>query len=135
MPQSESEVQRTIRLGASKRNWILWRNNVGKGWVAPPNRTRLVGRGERVVAAPGDVVLRQPYRVTWGLTIGASDLIGIRPLTITKKMVGRMMGQFAAAEVKTGLGRVAKKQQTFIDAVLNAGGWAGVVRGEEDLDK
>jgi hypothetical protein len=52
---------------------------------------------------------------------GGSDIIGIAP-----------GGRFIALEVKTETGRVSKEQRNFIDAVLRAGGVAGVVRSAED---
>lgn len=48
---------------------------------------------------------------------GASDLIGYT-----------QQGQFAALEVKTDRGRPTAEQLSFIQAVLQAGGRAGIVR-------
>lgn len=48
---------------------------------------------------------------------GASDLCG-----------WTRDGRFAALEVKTETGRIRKGQPEFIQAVLNAGGRAGIVR-------
>ena len=57
-----------------------------------------------------------PVRYGFGPN-GASDLIG-----------WTHDGRFAALEVKTDKGAIRKGQPEFIQAVLNAGGRAGVVR-------
>jgi hypothetical protein len=56
-----------------------------------------------------------------GLTKGGSDIIGIAP-----------DGRFLAVEVKTTTGRIRPEQQLFIDAVIAAGGVAGVARSVEE---
>lgn len=54
--------------------------------------------------------------------VGGSDLIG-----------WTRDGRFAAIEVKTPTGRVRPEQQSFIDAVIKAGGRAGVARSVDDV--
>lgn len=68
--------------------------------------------------------------VRFGLHKGSSDLIGWRTVTITPEHVGQRLAVFAAIEVKAPDGRhpVTPEQETFIRAVLNAGGLAGVAR-------
>ncbi len=51
---------------------------------------------------------------------GGTDLIGI------------CRGRFLAVEVKTSTGRATTEQQRFINAVLTAGGIAGIVRSPEE---
>lgn len=130
---TEANIQREVMLAASQGGDTLWRNNVGKGWVAPPNRTIRATKPMTVRLNPGDVVLRDAFRITWGLTPGSSDLIGIRPTIITPEMVGQIRGLFLALEVKTPRGRVTGEQRTFIQHVLGRGGIAKVVRGVEDI--
>lgn len=55
--------------------------------------------------------------VKFGLCVGSSDLIGIAP-----------GGRFCAFEVKTDTGRATIEQKRFINAVIAAGGIAGIVR-------
>ena len=59
--------------------------------------------------------------IRYGLAVGSSDLIGIAP-----------DGRFLALEVKTKRGRPTKEQLLFINAVLKAGGIAGIVRSPEE---
>ncbi len=69
------------------------------------------------------------------LTPGASDLIGIKRVTITPEMVGQTIAVFAAVEVKTAVGDVKPEQENFIEKVKKYGGLAGVARSPDDLAK
>lgn len=55
--------------------------------------------------------------IQYGLCVGSSDIIGVTP-----------DGRFLAVEVKAKTGRPTKQQILFINAVLKAGGIAGIVR-------
>ena len=59
--------------------------------------------------------------IRFGLAVGSSDLIG---WTAT--------GKFLAIEVKRPYGKPTKDQRRFLDAVITAGGIAGVARSVED---
>lgn len=84
---SEAAVQNAIRLEATRGGARLWRNNVGAY-----NKDHPPSPGTR-----------------WGLCndspqmndhIKSADLIGIKPVLITDTMVGSIIGQFVAREVK-----------------------------------
>lgn len=47
-------------------------------------------------------------------------------------MVGQQVAVFTSIEVKSERGRVKPEQQQWLDAVLSAGGIAGVARSVED---
>jgi len=70
--------------------------------------------------------------VSFGLCKGSADLIGWRTVTITPEMVGQQVAVFTSIEVKSERGRLAAEQQQWLDAVLSAGGIAGVARSVED---
>jgi hypothetical protein len=70
--------------------------------------------------------------VQFGLTKGASDLIGFESVTITPEMVGHRVAVFTALEVKGPKGNVSPEQREFLKAVEDAGGIAAVVRSVED---
>lgn len=118
--KSESQVQDAVRLAASKAGWLLWRNNVGAG------------------------KLDNGSFIRWGLandtkamneSLKSSDLIGIRPVLITQEMVGSVIGQFVAREVKregwrrTGSDR-EQAQDAFIQLVNSRGGDAAFTTGD-----
>lgn len=89
-------------------------------------------RNKRRLAAP--VGSQVPIMLGWGQD-GASDWVGYRSLTITPAMVGKRIAQFVAIEAKRATGGVVSPaQETFLNAVKDAGGVAGVARNAEDAE-
>ena len=82
---SETRVQTSIRLEASQKGARLWRNNVG---ATTTDEGSFIRYGLANDSKKMNAVLK------------SSDLIGIRPVTITAVMVGTIIGQFVAREVK-----------------------------------
>lgn len=94
----------------------LFRNNCGFGWQA-------VGTKK---LDNGDMILRQPRLIRFGLFKGSADYIGWVSVTITPEMVGQTLAVFTAMEFKkTGGGKRSQEQKNFIKAVKAAGGRAG----------
>lgn len=120
----ESAVQASMRKAVGLLPWTrLFRNNRGVGWQGP-----LIDKSGRTVT----ISPAQP--VEYGLTDGASDLIGLTQVTITPEMVGRTLAVFTAAEVKRpNNSKVPEHQQHFVDFVNGFGGIAGVVRTDAEL--
>jgi hypothetical protein len=103
---TEQDIMRSIML--APHGCRLWRNNTG---AIKDETGRLV---------------------RFGLCTGSSDLIGIRPITITADMVGTRVGVFTAIEVKTPKGKPTVEQINFIQHVKGLGGIAGVARSVGD---
>ena len=82
---NEATVQAKVRLMASQKGWILWRNNVG---VLLDSR----GIPVRFGLANDSKLVNKSYK--------SADLIGIRPIFITQDMVGTTIGQFVSRECK-----------------------------------
>ena len=61
---------------------MVWRNNTGK-FRSMNDPQRIVSVGQ----------------------VGSADIIGVQPVTITPEMVGKVIGQAIAIEVKTPKGR------------------------------
>jgi hypothetical protein len=120
---SERGIQQDIRL-ALGMDVTLFRNNTGSAWM-----------GDVVKLPSGDVLIRNPRPVQFGLVKGGSDLIGWTEKIVTPDMVGKKVPIFTGLEVKTDNGRVTKEQVNFINAVNNAGGFAGVVRSIDQAKK
>jgi hypothetical protein len=70
--------------------------------------------------------------VQFGLARGSADLIGWRTVEVTPDMVGQRLAVFTSIEVKTPTGRLTPQQRNWLDAVLKAGGIAGVARSVAD---
>lgn len=70
--------------------------------------------------------------VQFGLARGSADLIGWRTVTVTPDMVGQRLAVFTSIEVKTPTGRLTPQQRNWMQAVLAAGGIAGVARSISD---
>ena len=114
MSTREQVLQQDIRAQLGRNPKLrIFRNNVGK---AIP-----VGRGHK-----------RP--VDYGLCQGSSDLIGFRAVEVTPEMVGTVVAQFIAIEVKTPEGRVSEGQGTFLRMVEELGGLAMVARSLNDVE-
>ncbi len=112
-----------IMIALSGAGFIPFRNNTGLGWSG-----RVISKDP----ANNTVLLADARPVKFGLTNGASDLIGLKTIVVTPDMVGKKVAVFCAWEVKSGTGRATTEQKNFIEFVRNAGGIAEVVRSEQD---
>ena len=81
----EASVQAAIRVAASQKGMLLFRNNVG---VLKDER----GVPVRYGLANDSAAMNKACK--------SSDLVGILPVTITPAMVGSVVGQFCAIECK-----------------------------------
>jgi len=119
----EHIVQANIRVEAAEKGMVLWRNNVGLAFDdrGNPIRFGLANDSSKM-----------------NKNIKSSDLIGIRPVTITLPMLGTTIGQFVAREVKRaewtykGTQREAA-QAKFLELILLYGGDAGFASGPGTL--
>jgi hypothetical protein len=110
MAGNETEISNQIRLVASKKGWVLMRNNRGKFRTLD---------GKRIIEA--------------GLSIkGSSDFIGWQSVIITPGMIGQKIAIFIAVEVKATT-KATPEQKHFLDMVQKAGGKAILAKSEGDL--
>ena len=111
----------------------LFRNNRGQFYTLDcvKKLTGLLFSGQFKAAV--DYARHSLRQVRAGLEApGSSDCIGWTSVIITPEMVGQRVAVFTALEVKTTKGRATADQVNFIDAVLAAGGRAGVVRSDTE---
>lgn len=119
----ESTTTSFVRLDAAQQGDVLWRNNVGV-------LKDLTGRPVRYGLANDTPAMNK--------VIKSSDLIGIHPLLITPQMVGMIIGQFLAIEMKeegwvfNHLEEREVAQKNFHDIVRKNGGRAGFATGVAD---
>ena len=114
---SENDTSQQMLINARQFEVILMRNNNG---ACMDDTGRLVRYGL------GNTSPNQEFT--------SSDFIGIRRVLITQEMVGTVIGQFAAIEMKKrswnpfkNLDAHEEKQNTFLQWVKNNGGFAEFV--------
>jgi hypothetical protein len=113
---SEISVQKKIQTTFGKLPDIrLFRNNVGQGFQGKPQWLE-----------SGNLLLKYPRRINFGLCKGSSDLIGFRRRTITQDMVGQSIAQFVALEVKNhSRAKRRDDQQKFTKITQDLGALSG----------
>lgn len=129
----ESPVQKRGWLALAAMGALVWRLNTGKAWV---------GRGKPVRTTDGAVKLygAQPIALGFGLfngdpVVGAGDLIGAVPVTITQTMVGRTVLVFGSFEAKrSDGGRRSTAQKDWAKTIADAGGIAGFFSSPEEAE-
>lgn len=120
----ESAAASHIRLFAAKNAIELWRNNVGV-------LLDETGRPVRYGLANESAQLN--------MRVKSSDYIGITPVYITERMLGRIAGIFTAVETKNtdwqfrASDERAVAQKAFHDIVRRAGGRAGFARDVQEF--
>ncbi len=132
--EDESWAQQNARFTIARAGGLAWRNNVG----ATPTK---INAHCPKCHLDFEVLQRM---IRYGLCndshqmnamFKSSDLIGVMPRLITTQMVGSIIGQFLAVEVKkpnwhyTGKGREVQ-QQAYLSLVAGKGGIAQFSTGE-----
>lgn len=104
----ETKIMNEVSTTLSTKNYVVYRNNVGE--------------------------LHTPYGgyIKFGLCVGSSDLIGIKPIVIKPDDVGKTIGVFCAFEVKTEKGNLDDDQKDFINTIKRLGGITDVLRSISD---
>lgn len=125
---SETPLMREMLIEASRLGARLFRQNTGVGWIGKAKR---ISRACSIPVKPGDVVISAARPFHAGFE-GLSDLGGWVPVVVTPDMVGKTIAVYAQVEVKDGA-RVTEAQRRWIEAVLKAGGRAGIARNMSDL--
>jgi hypothetical protein len=110
--RSEAAVTNDVRLEASRQGMRLWRNNVGQ--LNDEN-----GRPVRYGLANDSPQVNKVMK--------SADLIGIRPVLVTRAHEGQTIGQFVSIECKAEGWRYAgtpreEAQQNWATLVLSLGG-------------
>lgn len=120
---SEAAVQSIVRLEATRAGARLWRNNVGATHTPEGSFIRYGLANESTAV---------------NSRIKSADLIGIRPILITRDHVGCIIGQFLSREVKAGNWRYTGNdrelaQLRWAELILSLGGDAAFTTGEGTL--
>lgn len=84
---------------AIKDNPYVFKNDCGQGYHGGQRFTAKTSGPIHVQA--GDIIIKNPTPVKYGLEVGSGDLIGWRPIKITPELVGKTIGVFLSIEIKT----------------------------------
>ena len=106
MSQPEAILLNEIRLAVQKAvpEARLFRNHAGLFWA-----------GKVVRREGSNVLLQAAQQIHAGLHVGAADLIGWQPVTITPDMVGKTVAVFASLEIKTPGARRSDDKERWDD--------------------
>lgn len=120
---SEAAVQAVVRLEASRKGVLLWRNNVG---ALKDERGMLVRYGLANTTKGENTILK------------SGDLVGVRPVIIGPQHVGRTLGQFVSREIKEKGWQYSatpreEAQLAWASLILSVGGDASFCSGEGTL--
>jgi hypothetical protein len=92
----------------------------------------MIERNKRRLATP--VGYDRPIMLGWDCD-GSADWIGWQSVVITPAMLGRRIAAFVAIEAKRADGgTVQPNQESFLNALKDAGGIAGVARNAQDAE-
>lgn len=128
---SETGINKLILLAASVAKSVLFRNNVGTGWIGKSIR---LAAGQVYRAKGGEMVITNPRPLHAGLVTGSSDNIGWVKIIVTPEMVGMKLAVFLAVESKVPhVGKLSKEQKHWITVVNTEGGVAFIATSPEDF--
>lgn len=126
MSQPEHAIQSEIfRAIGSRADVRIFRNNTGIAWAGDV----------KLKFADGSIILANARPFHGGLFKGSADLIGWTSRVVTEADLGKPSGRFVSLEVKTETGRPTPEQHAWLDAVLRAGGIAGIVRSVQEAQE
>jgi len=108
---SEKTILSKLELLASSLGNLLFRNNVGQAWTGKP-----------VKLPSGDLLLKNPRPIEFGLPVGSGDLIGGTRIEITPDMVGRKILVFTSYEVKLKNTKTTQEQLNWSNVITKLGG-------------
>ena len=119
---TEAAIQKRVMFEATRLGLRVLRNNRGQFYTIDCVKA-LIAAALSLNLQRIKEAIRNLRQVRAGLEAdGSSDLIGWTP-----------DGKFVALEIKTPEGRVTPEQQHFLDTITKAGGFACVVRDENNL--
>lgn len=121
--QSETNIVRQCLERASKLGHRLWRQQVGTGWI---------GKARKL--DDGYVIIQNARPFHAGFE-GLLDTGGFTLVTVTPEMVGKKIPLFTEIEVKTKTGAVRDAQRKRISYIRSVGGYAGIARCADDVDR
>ena len=111
---SEGKIWREIRDKLSNGSIRLFRNECGNGVAVRHKHGQTRQAIITACIALAEKMGGSAARIHFGLTVGSSDLIGLRSVVITQDMVGTTIAQFVGVETKTATGSVREEQKRWL---------------------
>lgn len=108
---SEKTILNHIQLLVSKLGGRIFRQNTGSAW-----------QGETFRLKNGDMLIKNPRPVNFGLAKGSSDLIGFIPVKINHSHLNKTLAVFCGIEVKTGKLKPTTDQINWNNMIQSNGG-------------
>jgi len=108
---SEKTILNHLQLLASKIGARLFRQNTGSAWQGEVHRLKT-----------GDILIKNPRIVHFGLCKGSGDLIGFAPVKINHSHLNKTLAVFWSVEIKTGSLKPTSDQINWHNMIKNNGG-------------
>jgi len=126
---NESEAKLTDRAMLTHKH--TFRNDCGQGYVGgQPFNVKKAGP---IHVEPGDLVVKNPSRMKYGLQTGSGDLIGWTPIIVTEKLIGKTIAIFTSVEIKTIKDKPGRDQIIWFFNIKLAGGIAIMLHCNKEL--
>ena len=107
----EKSLLNDIQLLASSLGHRLFRNNNG-----------LAYSGQVLRLKNGDILIKNPRPIKYGLGVGSGDLFGGTQITVTPNMVGHKILVVTNYEAKTKNTKTTQEQNAFHEMIKSLGG-------------
>jgi hypothetical protein len=127
--ESMSEVKLTDI--AMLENPHCFRNDCGQGYQG--GQKFIVKESGPLYFEAGDIIVKNPVPMKYGLQVGSGDLVGYQPIKITQDLVGKTIAVFKSVEIKTINDKPSRDQIIWFLNVKLAGGIAIVLHCNRQL--
>lgn len=107
----------------SKLGHRLFRHNVGVAY-----------QGETIRMKNGDILIKNPRTIRFGLVEGMGDGVGWTRRQVTPNMLGKYVLIFTTAEIKYGKDRLSSKQLSIHNFINDNGGISYIIKSISDAD-
>lgn len=125
----ESEAKLTDRAMLEHKH--CYRNDCGQGYQGG-QKFKVKADGV-IPVKEGDLILKNPSPVKYGLQKGSGDLVGWTPVKVTEKLVGKTIAVFTSVEIKTIKDKPGRDQIIWYFNIKMAGGIAIILHCNEPL--
>jgi hypothetical protein len=91
-----------------------FRHDVGSGYPYDKKKEFKAKKDGVFPVKKGDIIVKNPSRIHYGIERGAGDLIGWTEVSVTPEMVGQKVGIFTSIEDKSATDRIGLEQIIWV---------------------